>query len=96
MSVWGTFINALPSTILAKLWGFLSCGLKTFIIGDKHLVCPVHHCIGRPSGAGPFPGTLNVRRASDGGLTFIPPPRFDQLLPTVLTVKLCRMPDFEA
>ena len=88
---------SLHSTVLAKLWGFLSCGLKALSDFAKISSLSVTNIwvflalfiIGRPSGAGPFPGTLNVRRASNGGLTFITTPRLDRLLPTVPIAKLC-------
>ena len=88
---------SLRLTVLAKLWGFFSCGTKTLSeyarISSSSVtnicVCPALFFTGPPSGAGPFPGTLNVRLASEGGLTFITPPRFDRLLPTVPTAKLC-------
>ena len=40
-------------------------------------------------GARPLPGTLKVRLAKEGGLTFITPPRFVLLFPTVPAAKLC-------
>ena len=52
-------------------------------------VSPALSLRGRPRGAGPLPGTLKVRLAIEGGLTFITPPRFILLFPTVPAAKLC-------
>ena len=52
-------------------------------------VWPALSLRGRPRGAGPLPGTLKVRLAKEGGLTFITPPRFVLLFPTVPAAKLC-------
>ena len=88
---------SLLSTVLAKLCGFLICGRKALsdfeTISSSTVtnicVCPALFFGGRPSGAGPRPGTLKVLLESDGGFTFITPPRFDRLLPTVPIAKLC-------
>ena len=52
-------------------------------------VWPALSLSGHPRGAGPLPGTLKVRLAIEGGLTFITPPRFILLFPTVPAAKLC-------
>ena len=47
------------------------------VICDEHLGHPALSLSGNPRGAGPLPGTLKVRLAMEGGLTFISPPRSD-------------------
>ena len=75
-----SYNNPIKKFFFAKIFSFSVTNIWVFL---------ALFIIGRPSGAGPFPGTLNVRRASDGGLTFITPPRLDRLLPTVPIAKLC-------
>ena len=83
--------------ILANLCGFFVCWMKfpsdlamiSSLSVINILVWPALSLRGRPRGAGPLPGTLKVRLAKEGGLTFITPPRFVLLFPTVPAAKLC-------
>ena len=85
------------SRILANLCGFFVCWMKfpsdLAMISSLSViniwVWPALFLRGRPRGAGPLPGTLKVRLAKEGGLTFITPPRFVLLFPTVPAAKLC-------
>ena len=84
------------SRILANLCGFIVCWMKfppdlAMILLSVINICfwPALSLRGRPRGAGPLPGTLKVRLAKEGGLTFITPPRFVLLFPTVPAAKLC-------
>ena len=83
--------------ILANLCGFFVCWMKfpsdLAMISSLSViniwVWPALSLRGRPRGAGPLPGTLKVRLAKEGGLTFITPPHFVLLLPTVPAAKFC-------
>ena len=85
------------SRILANLCVFFVCWMKfpsdlgmiSLLSVINIWVWPALSLRGRPRGAGPLPGTLKVRLAKEGGLTFITPPRFVLLFPTVPAAKLC-------
>ena len=81
----------------SKLCSFLvACftGLSDFAIkssSSETNICVLPSCFlkGRPRGAGPLPGTLNVLLDRAGGLTWIVPPCFVQFVATVPLPNSC-------
>ena len=94
VSFWSTGISL---QVFGKSVCFFVCWLK--FLSDLTMISlssvmniwvwPALSLIGNQRGAGPLPGTLKVRLAMEGGLTFIMPPCFILLLPTVPAAKFC-------